>query len=87
MSQSNFDSSFRPDSILLEAQMLSSFSQIPAGQFHNVYTISSTPSCYMYIFVNTTALAFSKDVEVFLEKHFAGKELNVGPDNRFITGW
>ncbi|XP_033644268.1 vitamin K-dependent gamma-carboxylase-like [Asterias rubens] len=59
--------------------------QIPAGQFHNVYTISSTPSCYMYIFVNTTALAFSKDVEVFLEKHFAGKELNVGPDNRFIT--
>uniref|UniRef100_A0A672NJS5 Vitamin K-dependent gamma-carboxylase n=1 Tax=Sinocyclocheilus grahami TaxID=75366 RepID=A0A672NJS5_SINGR len=28
--------------------------QIPAGAYHKVYTVSEGPSCYMYIYVNTT---------------------------------
>ncbi|MBN3296927.1 VKGC carboxylase, partial [Amia calva] len=28
--------------------------QLPAGQYHRVHTVSSEPSCYMYIYVNTT---------------------------------
>uniref|UniRef100_A0A2C9JGW2 Vitamin K-dependent gamma-carboxylase n=2 Tax=Biomphalaria glabrata TaxID=6526 RepID=A0A2C9JGW2_BIOGL len=28
--------------------------QIPADVFHKVYTVSETPSCFMYLFVNTT---------------------------------
>ncbi|CAF3404201.1 unnamed protein product [Rotaria sp. Silwood1] len=25
---------------------------VPSGDYHNVYTISSTPSCYMYVYLN-----------------------------------
>ncbi|KAM7369066.1 hypothetical protein PAMP_013365 [Pampus punctatissimus] len=28
--------------------------QVPAGAYHKVYTVSEDPSCYMYIYVNTT---------------------------------
>ena len=28
--------------------------QIPANEYHKVHTVSDVPSCYMYIFVNTT---------------------------------
>ncbi|XP_043940230.1 vitamin K-dependent gamma-carboxylase [Protopterus annectens] len=31
--------------------------QLPAGDYHKVYTVSETPSCYMYIYVNTTDVA------------------------------
>ncbi|XP_050394732.2 vitamin K-dependent gamma-carboxylase [Patella vulgata] len=36
--------------------------QVPAGNFHNVHTISSTPSCYMYIYVNTTDVNFMENL-------------------------
>ncbi len=28
--------------------------QVPAGEFHTTHTVSDTPSCYMYIYINTT---------------------------------
>jgi hypothetical protein len=39
---------------------------VPSGAFHNVYTISKEPSCYMYIYVNETALEVSKLYNRFL---------------------
>ncbi|XP_062493656.1 vitamin K-dependent gamma-carboxylase [Pezoporus occidentalis] len=31
--------------------------QLPAGQYHKVHTVSAEPSCYLYLYVNTTARA------------------------------
>ncbi|KAG8141151.1 hypothetical protein E2320_006811 [Naja naja] len=28
--------------------------QLPAGEYHKVFTVSREPSCYMYLYVNTT---------------------------------
>lgn len=28
--------------------------KVPAGAYHKVYTVSENPSCYMYVYVNTT---------------------------------
>ncbi|KAM6203042.1 vitamin K-dependent gamma-carboxylase [Rhynchocyon petersi] len=36
--------------------------QLPAGDYHKVYTISSSPSCYMYIYVNTTELTLEQEL-------------------------
>ncbi|NWH70018.1 VKGC carboxylase, partial [Piaya cayana] len=36
--------------------------QLPAGQYHKVHTVSPEPSCYSYIYVNTTALALEKNL-------------------------
>ncbi|XP_004713932.1 vitamin K-dependent gamma-carboxylase isoform X1 [Echinops telfairi] len=36
--------------------------QLPAGQYHKVYTTSPTPSCYMYIYVNTTEVSLEQDL-------------------------
>ncbi|XP_064353907.1 vitamin K-dependent gamma-carboxylase [Dromaius novaehollandiae] len=36
--------------------------QVPAGQYHKVHTVSPEPSCYMYVYVNTTALALEKNL-------------------------
>ncbi|XP_043836572.1 vitamin K-dependent gamma-carboxylase [Dromiciops gliroides] len=36
--------------------------QLPAGEYHKVYTVSPGPSCYMYIYVNTTELALERDL-------------------------
>ncbi|XP_068776640.1 vitamin K-dependent gamma-carboxylase isoform X2 [Struthio camelus] len=36
--------------------------QLPAGQYHKVHTVSPEPSCYMYVYVNTTALALEKNL-------------------------
>lgn len=36
--------------------------QLPAGEYHKVYTVSSSPSCYMYVYVNTTELALEQDL-------------------------
>ncbi|XP_027716258.1 vitamin K-dependent gamma-carboxylase [Vombatus ursinus] len=36
--------------------------QLPAGEYHKVHTMSQSPSCYMYIFVNTTELALERDL-------------------------
>uniref|UniRef100_A0A9J8B8W1 Vitamin K-dependent gamma-carboxylase n=1 Tax=Cyprinus carpio carpio TaxID=630221 RepID=A0A9J8B8W1_CYPCA len=35
--------------------------QIPAGGYHKVYTVSEGPSCYMYIYVNTTEAELQKN--------------------------
>ncbi|XP_040437349.1 LOW QUALITY PROTEIN: vitamin K-dependent gamma-carboxylase [Falco naumanni] len=36
--------------------------QLPAGQYHKVHTVSPEPSCYMYRYVNTTALALERNL-------------------------
>nr|XP_055183102.1 vitamin K-dependent gamma-carboxylase isoform X3 [Nyctereutes procyonoides] len=41
--------------------------QLPAGEYHKVYTISPSPSCYMYIYVNTTELALEQDLAYLQE--------------------
>ncbi|ESO88963.1 hypothetical protein LOTGIDRAFT_182855 [Lottia gigantea] len=57
--------------------------QVPAGAFHNVHTISSTPSCYMYIYVNTTEVYFMENLVEYemavngtLDDGMADKALN-----------
>ncbi|XP_070186460.1 vitamin K-dependent gamma-carboxylase-like isoform X2 [Littorina saxatilis] len=39
--------------------------QIPGGRFHNVYTVSDGPSCYMYLYLNTTELTFMESFQEF----------------------
>lgn len=39
--------------------------QVPAGQFHNVHTVSNTPSCYMYKFVNTTDVKLRHTIKMY----------------------
>lgn len=41
--------------------------QLPVGVFHHVHTVSDVPSCYMYVFVNTTEQAIMKEVADFLQ--------------------
>ncbi|XP_078285109.1 vitamin K-dependent gamma-carboxylase isoform X2 [Rhinoraja longicauda] len=41
--------------------------QLPAGDYHNVYTTSEQPSCYMYIYVNTTMVQFEEKYSRFVE--------------------
>lgn len=36
--------------------------QLPAGQYHKVHTVSAEPSCYMYLYVNTTARALEHNL-------------------------
>ncbi|XP_038609868.1 vitamin K-dependent gamma-carboxylase [Tachyglossus aculeatus] len=36
--------------------------QLPPGEYHKVHTVSDGPSCYMYVFVNTTELALERDL-------------------------
>ncbi|KAM6986882.1 vitamin K-dependent gamma-carboxylase isoform 2-T2 [Aplochiton taeniatus] len=35
--------------------------RLPAGAYHKVYTVSDGPSCYMYIYVNTTEAALQEN--------------------------
>ncbi|KAL4240239.1 hypothetical protein ACF0H5_001033 [Mactra antiquata] len=52
--------------------------QLPVQQFHNIYTVSETPSCYMYIFVNTTDVTFRETVskyEQILNGTFTGSDI------------
>ncbi|XP_062913193.1 vitamin K-dependent gamma-carboxylase isoform X1 [Mobula hypostoma] len=41
--------------------------QLPAGDYHNVYTMSEEPSCYMYIYVNTTMVKLEENYTRFVE--------------------
>ncbi|KAB1256706.1 Vitamin K-dependent gamma-carboxylase [Camelus dromedarius] len=41
--------------------------QLPAGEYHKVHTTSSRPSCYMYMYVNTTELALEQDLAYLQE--------------------
>ncbi|KAK2510505.1 Ggcx [Columba guinea] len=36
--------------------------QLPAGQYHKVHTVSPEPSCYMYLYVNTTAVTLERNL-------------------------
>ncbi|XP_059346739.1 vitamin K-dependent gamma-carboxylase [Ammospiza nelsoni] len=36
--------------------------QLPAGQYHKVHTVSPEPSCYMYLYVNTTAMELEQNL-------------------------
>lgn len=36
--------------------------QLPAGQYHKVHTVSAQPSCFMYTYVNTTAVALERNL-------------------------
>ncbi|KAJ1091821.1 hypothetical protein NDU88_004936 [Pleurodeles waltl] len=36
--------------------------QLPAGEYHKVFTVSQYPSCYMYTYVNTTAVVLEQNL-------------------------
>uniref|UniRef100_A0ACB8EZE2 Uncharacterized protein n=2 Tax=Sphaerodactylus townsendi TaxID=933632 RepID=A0ACB8EZE2_9SAUR len=51
--------------------------QLPAGEYHKVFTVSQEPSCYMYIYVNTTEAALEQNftrLQVLREKVKNGSE-------------
>lgn len=62
--------------------------QLPAGEYHKVYTVSPTPSCYMYIYVNTTELALEQDLahlQELKEKVESGRETGpLPPELQFL---
>ncbi|XP_074838044.1 vitamin K-dependent gamma-carboxylase [Carettochelys insculpta] len=41
--------------------------QLPPGEYHKVHTVSSEPSCYMYIYVNTTDVALERNLSQLQE--------------------
>lgn len=41
--------------------------KVPAGAYHKVYTVSDDPSCYMYIYVNTTEAALLQNFTKLFE--------------------
>ncbi|XP_057675465.1 vitamin K-dependent gamma-carboxylase-like [Corythoichthys intestinalis] len=41
--------------------------QVPAGAYHRVYTVSEGPSCYMYVYVNTTESALQQSFSKLLD--------------------
>ncbi|XP_071769620.1 vitamin K-dependent gamma-carboxylase [Centroberyx gerrardi] len=41
--------------------------KLPAGAYHKVYTVSEGPSCYMYIYVNTTEAALLENFTKLFE--------------------
>uniref|UniRef100_A0A8C8DTX7 Vitamin K-dependent gamma-carboxylase n=1 Tax=Oryzias sinensis TaxID=183150 RepID=A0A8C8DTX7_9TELE len=40
---------------------------VPAGAYHKVYTVSEEPSCYMYVYVNTTEAALQDNFTKLFE--------------------
>lgn len=59
----------RPTRKSLKSEIYSFLSpaQLPAGEYHKVYTVSPSPSCYMYIYVNTTEVALEQDLAYLQE--------------------
>lgn len=51
--------------------------QVPPGQFHKVHTVSEEPSCYMYIYINTTYVEIMEKVET-VEKTMSEKNISAG---------
>ncbi|CAG5867391.1 unnamed protein product [Menidia menidia] len=41
--------------------------KVPAGAYHKVYTVSEDPSCYMYVYVNTTESALQENFTKLFE--------------------
>lgn len=50
---------------------------MPPGQFHKVHTVSEEPSCYMYIYINTTYVEIMEKVET-VEKTISEKNISAG---------
>lgn len=50
---------------------------MPPGQFHKVHTVSGEPSCYMYIYINTTYVEIMEKVET-VEKTMSEKNISAG---------
>ncbi|XP_070545300.1 vitamin K-dependent gamma-carboxylase-like isoform X2 [Ptychodera flava] len=48
--------------------------QVPEGAYHKIYTVSETPSCYMYIYVNTTEIEFSRKVKEYQNRNITESE-------------
>ncbi|XP_075457953.1 vitamin K-dependent gamma-carboxylase isoform X2 [Ascaphus truei] len=36
--------------------------QLPPGEYHKVFTVSPGPSCYMYLYINTTAMTLEQNL-------------------------
>ena len=65
--------------------------QLPAGEYHKVYTVSSSPSCYMYIYVNTTEVALEQDLAYLQElkekvENGSGEYLKIWAKRAHFTG-
>ena len=39
--------------------------QLPHGEHHDIHTMTDEPSCYMYIFVNTTETELHKNLTAY----------------------
>ncbi|BFZ17560.1 hypothetical protein BsWGS_20599 [Bradybaena similaris] len=50
--------------------------QIRADSFHNVHTVSQVPSCYMYMYVNTTEASFMQKYSQFEKDYYETQSLN-----------
>lgn len=50
---------------------------MPPGQFHKVHTVSEEPSCYMYIYINTTYVEIMEKVDT-VEKTMSEKNISAG---------
>ncbi|BFZ02577.1 hypothetical protein BsWGS_05616 [Bradybaena similaris] len=50
--------------------------QITADAFHKVHTVSETPSCYMYVYVNTTEKDLMKSYQQFEDDYNRSSSLN-----------
>ena len=51
--------------------------QLPPGEYHDVHTVTDEPSCYMYIFVNTTETELQKNLTAYNKLKEA---LSIGDD-------
>lgn len=51
--------------------------QVKANTFHNVHTVSETPSCYMYTYVNKTEASFRKGYRQFEEDYNQSASRNI----------
>ena len=71
---------------------LHAWEQLPAGAYHKVYTVSEGPSCYMYIYVNTTEAALQQNFTKLSElqeriRNGTGEsEMNSKPLKRLTAG-
>ncbi|XP_075063408.1 vitamin K-dependent gamma-carboxylase [Mixophyes fleayi] len=57
--------------------------QLPAGEYHKVFTMSPGPSCYMYLYVNTTAVTLEQNLtrlQELKEKVENGSETSLSPE-------
>jgi len=46
--------------------------QVNPAEFHTVYTTSNSPSCYFYVYINSTAVTLQDQVDAYAKKMEAG---------------